>query len=306
MQQQSGFKVMSLAVWALSFVMPLSACAGLQPEMNTTDNPGEVVRPSKVTFSGEFTQGGMIVGQVDQASSIESITVMGKEVLLTKDGRFVFGLGRNAAATVSVVIKQHAQSPVEVSTSVTQRKYNIQKIEGVAKKHVTPPKEVTSRIAAEAAKVRKARRINDDRLDFLSDFIWPLTGPITGVYGSQRFYNGVPRSPHYGIDIAAPTGTNVIAPASGVVTLAEPDLYYSGGTLILDHGHGVSSTFIHLHKVLVDVGARIDQGQVIAQVGASGRATGPHLDWRMNWFDQRIDPGVLMANTPMPKPHAPE
>ena len=139
----------------------------------------------------------------------------------------------------------------------------------------------------------------DDRADYLEEFVWPLRGAITGVYGSQRVYNGVPKSPHYGIDIAGPTGAPVIAPAPGLVSFAAADLYYSGGTLIVDHGHGLSSTFIHLNKVLVKAGQRVEKGQIIAEVGASGRATGPHLDWRMNWMGVRVDPGLLMKNKPM-------
>jgi murein DD-endopeptidase MepM/ murein hydrolase activator NlpD len=123
-------------------------------------------------------------------------------------------------------------------------------------------------------------------------------GRISGVYGSQRFYNGEPNSPHYGVDVAAPTGAEVVSPAAGVVTLVHPDMFFSGGTLIIDHGHGLSSTFIHLSKILVNEGDDIQQGQAIAQVGATGRATGPHLDWRMNWFDQRVDPALLVGAMP--------
>ena len=147
--------------------------------------------------------------------------------------------------------------------------------------------------------VALARKRNDARTDFDKGFIWPVKGRITGVYGSQRVFNGVPKRPHFGIDIAAPTGTKVLAPAGGIVTLAEDDLYYSGGTLIIDHGHGLSSTFIHLHKNLVKVGDRVEQGDAVAEVGATGRVTGPHLDWRMNWFKHRIDPELLVKHLPM-------
>jgi murein DD-endopeptidase MepM/ murein hydrolase activator NlpD len=125
-----------------------------------------------------------------------------------------------------------------------------------------------------------------------------LIGPITGVYGSQRVYNGVPKNPHYGVDYAAPTGTEVVAPAAGIVRLAHPDLFYSGGTMIIDHGHGLSSSFLHLSGLLVAEGARVTRGQPIALVGATGRATGPHLDWRMNWHQQRIDPQLVLETLP--------
>ena len=134
----------------------------------------------------------------------------------------------------------------------------------------------------------------------LAGFVWPAEGPISGVYGSQRFYNGEPRRPHFGVDVAVPTGTIVRAPAAGVVTLAEPDLYFSGGTVILDHGYRLSSSFLHMSEVAVQVGDELQPGDIIGAVGSTGRATGPHLDWRMNWREQRIDPQLLAP--PMPKP----
>lgn len=143
-----------------------------------------------------------------------------------------------------------------------------------------------------------ARRTDDPRLDFMQSFIWPSIGPISGVYGSQRILNGQPRRPHFGVDVAAPTGTPVRAPAAGIITLAHPDMYFSGGTVILDHGHGVSSSFLHLSRIHVQVGQRVEQGELIAEIGATGRVTGPHLDWRMNWFGQRIDPALLVGAMP--------
>jgi murein DD-endopeptidase MepM/ murein hydrolase activator NlpD len=183
--------------------------------------------------------------------------------------------------------------------AIRQREYEIQRIDGLPQEQVTPPQEVLDRIYAESALLEDTRSIDDPRTDFKNGFIWPVIGPITGVYGSQRVLNGEPRSPHYGIDIAAPTGTKVAAPADGVVTLAHPDMYFSGGTLVLDHGHGLSSSFVHLSRILVEKGERVHQGDVIAEVGATGRVTGPHLHWGMNLFDARIDPGLLMG--PMPR-----
>lgn len=151
--------------------------------------------------------------------------------------------------------------------------------------------------------VGKARRRSEDRQDFLNTYRWPLIGPITGVFGSQRVYNGTPGRPHYGVDVARPVGATVIAPNSGVVTLVHNDMFYSGGTLIIDHGQGISSTFIHLSKILVAPGQEVETGQPIAEVGATGRATGPHLDWRMNWHGQRLDPALLVG--PMPSELAP-
>ena len=184
--------------------------------------------------------------------------------------------------------------------TVEQREYALQRVNGVPQKTVTPPPEVLARIRKESAMVGKARRRSESRQDFLNTYQWPLIGPVTGVFGSQRVYNGTLGRPHYGVDVARPVGATVVAPNSGVVTLVHSDMFYSGGTLIVDHGQGISSTFIHLSKILVDEGQEVERGQAIAEVGATGRATGPHLDWRMNWHGQRLDPALLVG--PMPKP----
>jgi murein DD-endopeptidase MepM/ murein hydrolase activator NlpD len=144
------------------------------------------------------------------------------------------------------------------------------------------------------ALIKKARARDDARADFLTGFKWPASGCITGVYGSQRFLNGKPGRPHYGLDIAAPTGTPVLAPADGVVTLAHPNMFYSGVTLIVDHGHGLSSAFLHLNRILVKEGMRVRQGEPIAEVGATGRVNGAHLDWRINLFGRRLDPQLVL------------
>ena len=250
------------------------------------------------TFNGPWIQGAMVTGQTELG---ESIIYDGKALRISKDGYFAFGLGRNAPEQVSVVVQSASGQSTTLSFNVQPRDYRVQRINGVKKKHVTPPDAVTSRIKREAAAVRLARQLDDNRTGFLESFIWPVKGTITGVYGSQRFYNGEARSPHYGIDIAAPKGTPVIAPASGVVTFAEDDLYYSGGTLIVDHGHGISSTFIHLSGIDVAVGDVVAQGDTIARVGSTGRSTGPHLDWRMNWFNQRIDPQLVVPKGSTPE-----
>ena len=171
-------------------------------------------------------------------------------------------------------------------------------MDGVPQNTVTPPPELTERIRREANMVAVARKRRDLRNDWASGFIWPAQGRLSGFYGSQRVLNGVPKRPHYGLDVAAPEGTPVIAPAAGVVTLAEADLFYSGGTIIIDHGHGLSSSFLHMSAVTVSSGQRVEQGDTIGAIGASGRASGPHLDWRMNWLNQRIDPQFLVPAMP--------
>ena len=177
---------------------------------------------------------------------------------------------------------------------VEPRKYRMQRINGLPKNMISPPKKVLERIIIENKKIKKVR-MRDSNFSFWKlGFVWPAKGRISGVYGSQRILNGRPKQPHYGIDIAAPKGSLVVAPTGGVVALAEPDLYYSGGTIILDHGHGLTSAFLHMDKLFVAVGDVVSQSQPIGTIGSTGRSTGPHLDWRINWFEKRIDPGLLV------------
>ena len=245
-------------------------------------------------LKGHLTQGGLVTGQLDNA---KSVSLNGKSLKLADNGLFVFGFGRDAKPVhtlswVDKTGKNHSQDLV-----ITLRDYDIDKITGVAKKYVSPPKAVSERISREAIAVRKARAVNSDLEYFLQPVLRPAKGRISGVYGSQRYFNGEPRRPHFGLDIANKTGSPVYAPISGTVVFAEPDLYYSGGTLILDHGHGVTSTYIHLSKLDVKVGDKITQGMKVAEIGATGRVTGPHLDWRFNWQGERLDPALLMQDT---------
>lgn len=252
---------------------------------------------SEPEIDGEWIQGAMLQGRTLPGNMV---SILDHDVYVTPKGHFVFGLGRDAPAEVSLLMKSADGDKRRFVYRVTQREYALQRIDGVASKYVAPPPEVAERIKRDARSVREARKKISHRSDFVEGFTWPLIGPITGVYGSQRIFNGVPKRPHFGLDIAGPVGAIVIAPAAGVVTLAHGDMYYSGGTLILDHGQGISSTFIHLNKILVEPGETVKQGQGIAEVGATGRVTGPHLDWRINWRDQRLDPQLLLP--PMPKP----
>ena len=246
-------------------------------------------------LQGSLQQGGLIVGKVPQG---HQVIYKKNKLKLTPSGQFLLGLGRDAPSKIEItVIKPDSQS-VKETLSIAVREYNIQRIEGVPKKTVTPSEADLKRIRNDVVLVKNARREITDRVDFLFGFKEPDIGPITGVYGSQRFYNGVAKSPHYGIDYAAPAGTLVRAPSGGVVTLAHNDLFYSGGTLIIDHGHGLSSTFLHLSEIDVELGQVVAPDQVIGKVGSTGRSTGPHLDWRMNWRDQRIDPKLVLRALP--------
>lgn len=243
-----------------------------------------------VVFERPLIQGGLVTGTT-QASTMR---LLGREVYLDTKGQFVFGLGRDVESPLKVELVDGLGERHSLSFEVQQREYSTQSIQGVEKKYVSPPESVSVRIAKDGQLVRQARQRFGEVPYYKQGFIWPAEGPVSGVYGSQRIFNGVPKRPHYGLDIAGPVGTPVYAPAPGAVSLVHDDLYYSGGTLIIDHGHGISSTFIHLSEIYVAQGELVKQGQKIAGMGKSGRVTGPHLDWRVNWFDQRLDPAFLL------------
>lgn len=255
-----------------------------------------------VELEGPLQQGGLVLGRVEPGAKL---VLDGRAVRIAADGRFVIGFDRDAKArsTLTVIDGNHKSTQ---ALTIVQRKYDIQRVTGVPQDTVTPPPELLARIEREAALVSKARAVDSDLRSFLDGFKWPLTGRISGVYGSQRVYNGQPGRPHFGVDVAAPVGTRVRAPADAVVLLAEPALFFSGGTLIMDHGYGVSSTFMHLSKLLVKTGDRVSVGQEIAEVGATGRASGPHLDWRINWFNVRIDPQLIAPPMPVQMPAQPQ
>lgn len=246
-------------------------------------------------LQGNKVQGGLLFGQLNAG---ESVTLDGRKLQLTPDRQFIVGLDRDAKPELALTLHKVSGETETFRYAIGKRDYAIQRINGVAKKHVTPDPKQVERSRAEARQVRKARAARREQDDFFHGFAWPAIGPITGVFGSQRVYNGQPRRPHYGVDVAGPVGTPVVAPAAGLVTLVHDDMFFSGGTMIIDHGHGLSSTFLHLSKILVEEGAVVAQGDLVAEIGATGRVTGPHLDWRMNWHNTRIDPQLLVG--PMP------
>ena len=211
------------------------------------------------------------------------------------DGHFVFGFGRDHDKDAILEIRSAGGEYERKSLSVAQREYEIQRIDNLDSKMVSPPEGLWERIAADRTLVANARAPKTEMPYFIEGFIRPAEGPVSGVYGSQRILNGTPKQPHYGVDYAAPEGAPVIAPASGIVRLAQSDLYYTGGTVIIDHGYNVSSTLMHMSAVHVKEGQKVKQGDLIGAVGATGRATGPHLDWRMNWRDRRIDPALVLT-----------
>lgn len=270
-------------------VTAMLGCALLLPLGANADVP--------YSLSGESIQGGMMVGRTEPGSHVQQD---GQPVRVSAQGYFLLGFARDAPAQSTLRIGLPDGQVIERKLDVASREYRIQRIDGLPKSKVTPRKpEDLARIRRDIAATKKARARDDNRQDFLSGFEWPVMGPISGVYGSQRILNGKPRRPHFGVDVAVPTGTPVRAPAPGIVTLAVPDMFFSGGTMIIDHGHQLSSSFLHLSRLHAKVGDRVEAGEVVAEVGATGRVTGAHLDWRMNLRDRRIDPQLLVP--PMPK-----
>jgi murein DD-endopeptidase MepM/ murein hydrolase activator NlpD len=239
-----------------------------------------------VEFKGKFLQGHYIIGIADPAAQI----IIGKKkIKVSKEGYFVFGIDRDRKFDLTITIIKDEKKE-KIIKKVLKRKYNIQRIDGLEESKVTPPESVYKRIKEENNKIGEARAINSDLSFFKDQFIMPIDGIISGVYGSQRILNGKPKWPHYGIDIAAKQGTMIKSSGAGIVTMAEDDLYYTGGTIIMDHGHGISTIYSHLETVIVSVGDKINQGDIIGTVGSTGRSTGPHLDFRVNWFQTRLDP----------------
>jgi len=266
-------------LWLLIFVS--SSCFASHPE---------------IVLHGNMIQGGLVTGKV---SPTTQLSLNKHPIFVNKDGDFAFGFGRDEA--LSLILKVHNQGETDQSIrlKIKPRKYNIQRINGLPKDKVNPrTKQQKQRIRADIMLVSKARQNRTQKANFLDTFIWPAAGRISGVYGSQRILNGELKRPHFGVDIANKTGSTIIAPAGGVVVLAEPDLYFSGGTIIIDHGGGIFSSFLHLSKLNVTLNQTVQQGQNIALMGATGRVTGPHLDWRINWFNVRLDAELLVSGPP--------
>jgi murein DD-endopeptidase MepM/ murein hydrolase activator NlpD len=246
-------------------------------------------------FPASIQQGSLVRATVDPQAKVRYAE---RELRVGPHGEVVFGIGRDEAGPVTVDIIGRGGRRERVAIEVTPRDWPVERIEGVPPKTVEPPPDIAERIKREQARVVAARSRDDAREDFTQAFAWPVDGRISGRFGNQRVYvvdgKDVPKSPHSGMDIAVPQGTPVKAPAAGIVTFADADLYLTGGTVLLDHGHGVSSNFLHMSRIDVKIGERIEQGQVIGAVGMTGRATGPHLHWGMNWFDVRVDPLLLL------------
>lgn len=244
-----------------------------------------------IVIKGQFEPGGMLIGSAPPGSTVK----FGERSLaLSAEGEFVLGFGRDDKLEQSLKIVTSDGKVTPINLQLKAREYDIQRIEGVPARTVNPDTSSLPRIREEGSQVSRARYTDSNLRGYLQGFIWPVKGPVTGVYGSQRVFNGEPRRPHFGVDIAAAEGTEIRAPADGVVTLAHPDMFFSGATMVIDHGRGISTSYLHMSKMLVKDGDSVKQGQTIGLVGATGRATGPHLCWRLNWYQTKLDPQLVV------------
>jgi hypothetical protein len=244
---------------------------------------------------GEVIEGGLIIAR---AAGGKIVTVDDEIIPTTPEGLFIIGFHRDSDHPILVTITQPNGTSQITTLTPKQRKYDIQRIDGLQKNMVTPPDSVIARIKSDRAAVQAARQKIAATGDFWQGMDWPVTGQISGVFGSQRILNGKPRQPHYGIDIATPKGTPVHAPASGLVTLVK-DLYFSGWTVIISHGLGLNSTFLHMDHVSISPGDSVARGDILGTVGSTGRSTGPHLDWRLDWLGRRIDASLVAGPMPL-------
>jgi murein DD-endopeptidase MepM/ murein hydrolase activator NlpD len=282
---------MSAGLLAL-LVVACGACAPTQSSVrHETVAAAGGTDSAQIEIPASAVQGSLLFGHVPPGSKLLFDET---PVRIGSDGRFVIGVARERTGSFALHVSSPEGATVDRLVTIVDRSFPVEQVNGVPEATVNPPPEIAARIEREQAEVSAVRQRDDDRNDFEAKFIWPVLGRISGVFGSQRIYNGTPKSPHSGLDIAARQGTAIQAPAAGIVTFANPDLYLTGGTVVIDHGHGVSSNFLHMSRIDVSVGERVEQGQVIGLVGATGRATGPHMHWGMNWFGVRVDPQLLV------------
>jgi murein DD-endopeptidase MepM/ murein hydrolase activator NlpD len=269
--------------------------AGLALAASPSWAASSVGKTDRLVIKGAMEQGSLALGYAEPRASV---TVDGQKVRLSPDGVFAFGFGFDQTKP-SIVAVTWSDGRIETqSYAPAPRQYEIQHVNGLPQNTVTPPPEVLARIKQEAESIYLARQRDTAGEDFLSGFDWPAPGIESGVFGSQRIDNGVPMTPHFGVDMAAPTGTPIHAPAAGTVSLSA-DHYLNGGFTLIDHGQGVSTSYLHQSKRLVKDGDVIKRGQLIGEIGQTGRATGPHLHWAMNWFEVKLDPS---RSTRKPKP----
>jgi murein DD-endopeptidase MepM/ murein hydrolase activator NlpD len=249
----------------------------------------------RFTVKGAMQQGSLCIGTTEPGAQV---SVDGKDVRVSAGGIFAFGFAYDQ--TKPTHVEAHFADGTVQSQDFTPviRKYEIQSVNGLPQATVTPPPDVLARIHQEAVNIYQARTIDTDATWFADGFDWPAPGIESGVFGSQRIDNGTPMTPHFGVDMAAPTGTPIHAPANGTVSIAD-NYFLDGGFTLIDHGQGVSTCYLHQSKLLVKPGDVVKRGQLIGLIGQTGRATGPHLHWAMNWFQVKLDPS-LSATSPLP------
>ncbi|WP_206378205.1 M23 family metallopeptidase [Sneathiella limimaris] len=256
---------------------------------------GWVQADERIELQGNLTQGGMVLGKTDPAAQVY---LKGEPVRVSSKGQFVFGFGRDHRPSADLKIVLPTGEELNRTLEIKSRKYKVERIDGLPPSKVTPKPDVIARIRKENAEIARIRAIFTEENWFNSGWIWPAKGRVSGVYGSQRVLNGIPKRPHFGLDVAAPVGTEVVATTDGMVRMAEKDLYYTGGTIMIDHGFGLVSVYSHLSKLTVEPGTFVRQGEKIGEIGSTGRSSGPHLDWRLNWFKERLDPELLLPELP--------
>jgi len=249
----------------------------------------------KLSLTGSLEQGSLVVGH---AAPGARVTLDSANVRATPEGIFVFGLEWNRTAAAHLII-QYPDGATETRDIVPiTRQYAVESITGLPPETVTPPADALERIHRESQLIFEARRKDSDLIWFTEPFDWPAPGIMTGVFGSERIDNGQTMAPHMGVDMANAEGTPIRAPANATVSISD-DYYLDGGFTLLDHGHGVSTCYLHQSKRMVQGGDVVLRGQVIGLMGQTGRATGPHLHWAMNWFQVKLDPS-LSTRTPLP------
>jgi len=245
----------------------------------------------ELKLSGEFSQGGLIVGW---ATPEALITLDGKKINQAKTGVFLLGFARRAARISQLNVNFADGSSAQRTLNIKQRKYDIQRIDGLPKRKVTPSAEDLVRIKKESALINQARRTKVAKPLFTAGFANPVSGRISGVFGSQRILNGQKRRPHYGQDIAAPPGTKIEAASAGIVVFVHSGMFFNGKTVIINHGLGLRSTYIHMSAIKVSEGERVAKGQIIGEVGQTGRTTGPHLHWGLTLNKTPLDPALII------------
>lgn len=248
--------------------------------------------PEYFSLEGSFAQGGLLFGQTEIGATV---TLDGEPVMVDNDGRFLLGFGRDAPSTALLVVSLPGGLVERRAIEIADRDFPVQRIDGLDQSKVSGfTEEQLEKIAADNALKKAARTQTQNIADWSVGFGWPVEGRISGVFGSQRILNGEPKTPHSGLDIAAPAGTPIRAPAPGVVRLAESDMYFEGGLVLLDHGHWLESAFLHMSRIDVQPGQHVEKGDIIGAVGATGRATGPHLHWSLKWAGQLVDPQLTL------------